>query len=533
MKYKFNSGENEGQRLAAFLATLPVAGILIFKYKEKRKQKEALFKSDLRRKENLEKSQLRQEVECAKSSNRRAEAELKAALQKEIIEKRGEVAIRLAEGKKRNRQMNSSETDLLNDQWIAWFNANYKKPKYIPPSIKPIIKACPKDYDIPMLFMLLSAFGALCFSQVRAVGVDGNTHRPLLQVIIVGAAGSGKGKINDVYQLVFHDLIEADNSKQEGIIQIIGTNTTRPELIKILAGNMDMICFLLDPEVASLKDSRSRRGALTPEILRKTFDGDTTSQRNQAPNAPQGDFHVLINFVITGTQGAINKAFPDGDVEGGSTSRIMWSVIPSIKKLPPKMGTIPNEEMKIIRTFVLDCRKYFCYYVDELGKEVVTPETIIEMPEVCKVLEHWKRKQSKLQNDRARKGQLGRVCTIAFRSAMVLYMLCGQPQDREKMKHICDWTEYIANYCMERYLFLYGENHWEMYFEKRDITSANYKGAKKPSDDMVAEWVELHDRPDLDNKGQRYWGWGRIAKEHGYGFSKDSIRRAVLNLKRN
>lgn len=78
-------------------------------------------------------------------------------------------------------------------EWLQWFDTQFPMPGYSAiPHISTILNGCPGGFRPAMLLHLLGTYGALCFSNVRAQYMDGRSHSPSLQVVIVGAQGSGK-----------------------------------------------------------------------------------------------------------------------------------------------------------------------------------------------------------------------------------------------------------------------------------------------------------------------------------------------------
>ena len=73
-------------------------------------------------------------------------------------------------------------------EWLQWFDTQFPMPGYSAiPHISTILNGCPGGFRPAMLLHLLGTYGALCFSNVRAQYMDGRSHSPSLQVVIVGA----------------------------------------------------------------------------------------------------------------------------------------------------------------------------------------------------------------------------------------------------------------------------------------------------------------------------------------------------------
>ena len=102
------------------------------------------------------------------------------------------------------------EVDFIDD-----FNSKFRPPSltHLPFFLGHILACLPKGYFVPMLLHLLSMFGALCFSKVRALYLDGKRHAANIQVVVEGGWGQGKAKLEDLYHILFERVIESDRTK--------------------------------------------------------------------------------------------------------------------------------------------------------------------------------------------------------------------------------------------------------------------------------------------------------------------------------
>ena len=101
--------------------------------------------------------------------------------------------------------------------WLENFQKKFKMPALRGILDTLINGVCPIGYEPAMLIHLLSMFGALCFSKVRAKYLDGILHAPNLQLIIEGGWGTGKGKFETIHKLLFARIIATDAEKMKSI----------------------------------------------------------------------------------------------------------------------------------------------------------------------------------------------------------------------------------------------------------------------------------------------------------------------------
>lgn len=139
-----------------------------------------------------------------------------------------------------------------------------------------------------MLLHLLGTYGALCFSNVRAQYMDGRSHSPSLQVVIVGAQGSGKSIFKNVYEqdlfhrVVMEDREKARSNKPDQIIQTIGSEISKARLLELIAGNHDVYFYSMETEIDTVRQSFTKGGGLSSDLLRKAFSNESIFFGQQA-----------------------------------------------------------------------------------------------------------------------------------------------------------------------------------------------------------------------------------------------------------
>ena len=345
--------------------------------------------------------------------------------------------------------------------WPGDFYTKYPMPE-LPPIMQEIINGTPAGTKDAMLFLLINAFATFCYSKVRARYLDNEKHAPNIMVFCEGKSGSGKGSLINVINVLFKDIIDNDLkklsefNKEEGIrciIQYIGGKITESKLHDILANNDEVHMFVLCEEIIELE----KRG-ITKEIIRKALGNEETSRNNKSKNDAQGIFKVYSNMFLAGTPESIRQFFPARELEGGTNSRFIWTDIPLPGRIieSPKL---PNEErLKEIRFQIDKWHNKYCYKTDEEGNEKAVDEVEIDLRYVSEAIKKWLDDQWCLcngNNDCERNLKRARYGSIAFNCAIVIHMMynCPTEADEATRKKVVELTIYIANYCMERYLY--------------------------------------------------------------------------------
>lgn len=222
---------------------------------------------------------------------------------------------------------------------------------------------------------------------------------------------------------------------------------------------------------------------------------------------------------------------PDYLVEGGSANRLMWSVIPTVGRFIPKLELPEGDELAKLRNQVMVWNERYCHHIDPTtGEDVAADEVFINLDYVIEALEDWINvtQWNLYQQDQneTRKDVRPRIAAIAFHCAIVFHMLWAENSPQKfPRKRVIDLTLYVADYCMERYLFKFGD------YKGQVGCNAESTSTPKPiiTPEMAAEMKALHDLPDVDERGNKVWGWGRIATKFGIP-NKIAVKRAVEKL---
>ena len=431
-----------------------------------------------------------------------------------------------------------ADEDCAGGTWLDRFMGSFKMPNLLG-ILKTVIAICPPGYEPAMLLHLLSMFGALCFSKVRAKYLDGILHAPNLQILIEGGWGTGKGKFETVYKLLFFRIINADAEKMKSIdedteihpvVQTVGLGLTRAKYFEVLYATEGLHLYNFSPEILAVTNDLKKKNGLTFEHLRKAFDNSTVYQNNMRNKSKSGFFPVFYNYTFTGTP-ADTKKFFSGELEGGSVSRVACGEIPHIGKDIPSLGTIAEPELEKIHDQIDDWKSKYCYQTID-GEDIIQSETVIDLDYVNEALKKWLDEQfdlSEQEKNPARADARTRMATMAFHAAIVIAMMYGNPSAREhaKRKAIVDLVIYVANHCMERFLYKFGDIQNAQRAEAMEAvkvksgaveTSSNVT-ENGSSDEVVEKWHHLNTREE-----DRF-GYKKIAKM--YGVSPDTVKNRL------
>lgn len=354
----------------------------------------------------------------------------------------------------------------MRKDWIKWFPQEFGSMPELPPILEYVVSRSPKGYEAPMVFHLLCAFAALCFSKVRARYLDGQIHAPNLMVIIEGNWSAGKDKFSTAFHTLFKRIIERDREKcssfGEGtILQYVGVGATDSWLIDALAYNNGVHMFMFSNEILAIINSMRKNNGLTFYHLRQAFDNGYVSRNNKS-GSPQGQFPVFLIISATGTPGDTNKLMAK-ELEGGSTSRFIFAKIPDVGRYLESLVLPEGEELEGKRDQIDDWNETYCYYHDDTsGRDVPAEEFHIDLGYVNDAIRSWIDDQWLRANgddSDPRVGARGRMGAIAFHCAMVIHMLfgCPSPDMVQTRRKVIDLTIYLANYCMERFLHKFGD----------------------------------------------------------------------------
>ena len=447
---------------------------------------------------------------------------------------------------------NDDDDNLDDDQgktdisFIEYFKLRFNMPS-LPPFLKSIMRGVPPGYDEAMLLHILSMLGAFCFSKVRAVYSDKAIHAPNLQVIVEGNWGAGKGKFEQIFKTLFARTIELSKKKIEFmnekdydgvIIQTTGIGTSMSRYVDILACNQGCHSYLFNSEVRALGNDLKKNNGINFDFIRKAFENGDICRNNRSKDGKNGIFPIFMNYTITGTPNDIDYSFKK-ELEGGTLSRICWTIIPEAGRECAVLRLPEGEELEKVRDQIDEWTANFAYHSEPGSGDIAAEEYHIKLDYVCKALDDWNAQQYDLsvkENNPARKDVRMRMATIAFHCAMILHMLYGEPKDTYSKQHVVDLTLFIADYCIERFLHKFGKAQNIQRKANEDaekVDTEKVRGNSEPSDSSEASGLvtdismlaELHSK--VDDKGNHLYGWDKLSKISGIPTStlRDKVRK--------
>ena len=290
---------------------------------------------------------------------------------------------------KKSGTNNPTKNNVSFKEWIDCFHANFPMPDYS--SIKflaSILDGCPDDYKDAMMMSLLSEFGSLCFSKVRALYLDNRLHSPSIQVIVEGEQGSGKGKILHLYECLFGRVIDSDREKlrlqvaSDKIIQTAGINISQAKFYEVVANNQGVHSLAVESEITTVENAFKKSNGLSFDFLRKAFHNEPIYLNNKAKGTVHGSFPVFLNYIFTGTPKAIGSLINAKEVEGGTASRICFAVIPEVELMAPFVDFPSGSELNDMQDQIDSWRQKYCFQTVG-GKDVACQEHEIYIDYIC------------------------------------------------------------------------------------------------------------------------------------------------------
>lgn len=426
-------------------------------------------------------------------------------------------------------------------KWISDFEAKFPTPDFSKiPVLGKIISGCPDGYKVPMALHLLTAMGAICFSRVRSVYIDGRKHGPNLLLIVEGESGSGKSYFASIYKDLFLEVIEEDRIKYANggantIISTAGIDISAPKFAELLANNKDVHNFIMETEFSTVEKVFSRNSSLDSEILRKAFDNEQYYRNRFGKDQSNGIFNVFMNCSFTGTPQAINRFFNENEVEGGTARRFCFSIIPESGRELPDFKFPQDKELKEIREKIRSWRHTYCFNHDNEKGDNPCSEYVVDLDYVKKALKVWLSGQYDLyEHDgiKERKEHRNSIAAIAFHYAIVLHMLLVDFNNKKSNKDkVVEITLYIANYCMERYITKFSSSAAvePNNIEAQHTVECPAAISKTVIPDEVLESC-LNRRGTTGENGKPI-GLGTMAKE--LGIKKYELKNALGRYKKN
>lgn len=487
--------------------------------------------------------------------------EMKA--EEELARKKAEIKVNEAKAldEIRHKTMDTHNGSCSNEEpaevyWLDDFLKNHPMPE-TPWMLSLLVNSYPQKTRPAIMLFLLALFGTLCFSRIRApFGKKKVLHAPNFLLAVEGPSGQGKGEFEAIYKKVFGPIIDADaakltaevnNSQSNHIIQTLTPEISEAELVNILKGNQGVHVLVFSPELSTISRlSKNANSIWKLDTICRAFDNSMVSRINTRVKASEP---LYLNLAVTGTPGIVND-FLSTSVESGATRRFSLVPIPMVREQEQSGYMLDDIEFGTLQSIIDGWRKKYVYTTDDQGNDVPCPETELDLTYLQNPLDDWAQNQilmGQTYSDSARESLAFAISTQAFHFGMVLHMLYHDtaPHEKTYSDKVVNWTLYIANLLMERFLHRFGrtlksinDRNKQMELVQssskptvntnvRNLCSQNvtFTEAKVPLD------VALEMKRAYDAGGESY-GYVSVAKDYapGYNLSKSQVKNLLRQV---
>jgi hypothetical protein len=192
------------------------------------------------------------------------------------------------------------------------------------------------------------------------------------------------------------------------------------------------------------------------DVYRLGFDRGEWGQDFNSDQAESGVVNVAYNWTMLGTPGAFNRCFKKDNIENGTSTRVLPSIMPdmSFSKMPKYKRRSAAEEAKIL----------------EAVKRLRSCSGFVNTPRLRKAIEDWgeqKGVEAAKDIDRVKDVYRKRSAVIGFRCGVIFHLLTG----RKRESNAClDFALMIAEYCLENQIAMFGQKLQEQLNENYEMT---------------------------------------------------------------
>ncbi len=355
-------------------------------------------------------------------------------------------------------QAKAGSTTDDDDEWDTWEREQQelgrKIAKLLPPGLSDTLVGLPDNMKMPVLCTVLPAAAAYA-SGVEAVYVDGYPHILGLMSVIVGPFASGKGtcaqrikpwmkKMDEISQqasIVEDEYREKCRTRKANerapkdphvFKPKVPFTITKAQLLERMQNAKGHTLFSFSEELATVVSTNSRgQWANLRTTYCKAFDGSKDGQDCHSLDSVSGEARMRYNWSATGTYKAMDNFFKGDGLESGLASRVLFSEMPD------------NTFKKLVKHRQLSDTNIA--HIDEAVEKLCNAKGTLNLKRITKALNKWvdeKRIVTLAAADRAAAAFRFRAPIIAFRSAVVVYLLAGE-ESRKVVKFALQMAEYV------------------------------------------------------------------------------------------
>lgn len=250
-------------------------------------------------------------------------------------------------------------------------------PPYLPPVFREFVGTAPRDFVFPCINALLPILGTLTSYLCSTYPYDGREHTTSFFSVIYAPAGTGKGFVERLIDILFRDLRLRDlvQSERENVylrvMQKKGANDKAPdaphvstriippknseaEFLQKQRDNHGYHMFTYAAEMDSWAKGVRAAGGNKDDMIRIAWDNGEYGQQFKSFNTFKGMVRLYWNVLITGTPNQLEAYFKN--VENGLVTRCGFSSIENQEfKLAPSWGMITKRGLETVHRFMERC----------------------------------------------------------------------------------------------------------------------------------------------------------------------------------
>lgn len=423
---------------------------------------------------------------------------------------------------------------------------------WLPPVFREFVRVTPKDFRLSVINSLMPIMGTLTSYLQARYYFDARLHTTSFFSVIYAPAGTGKGFVERLQDVLFQDLKIRDYIQQarENIylntIQKKGANEKAPdaphtslrlippknseaEFLQKQKDNKGYHMFTYAAEMDSWAKGVRAAGGNKDDMIRIAWDNGEYGQQFKSASTFKGVVNLYWNVLITGTVQQIMSYFKN--VENGLITRCAFTTIENQEFADaPLWKELTKKEVTSIKKFMQRCdRNTYKEPCELLPEDVdVVPENKFDS-EV-----HWQfqfkerqtvdmswlrdciddflsenRRRAALDLDKARDVFRRRVAVRGFRLGIICYALWERPRECD-LKRCIPFIRWWMDHDLESSLKLWGNrynnevedmpnlNQRSLFtelspaFTKNDVYAQCIKqGIKTPVRQIVYQWIKL------------------------------------------
>lgn len=358
----------------------------------------------------------------------------------------------------------------------------------LPPAVRCYWASAPENFRIPAILTAIDCYCALG-TRLRAKYVyDLDPHALLLQVIIVGEAGSGKSFTRPIVKQLMRPLrlrdqelkrqeqayadlkkTQAKNKQlpEEPLTDVRCLQTiTKAKLVKradmfIRKYGEPLAFWFYNEELATMTESNKRAFADLRTMDRLAYDlGSEYGSDTLSDASYNADVDVLYCSLFCGTENALGEYMDKRSVEGGNCTR---KVIADLGDLmgddAPRFRPLTERENREVNDTV--DRLMSSTYTDD---GMLQPVHLIPMRWIDSEVKSWCQEQRERvlkTGSRALNCFYKRSSVSAWRMASLLYYLWGETE--ESRPKVVKFYRFMADYILQGLLSKWGRQYEHMH----------------------------------------------------------------------